>query len=183
MNDNLKQMSEFLIEIGADDVKHSHKGYLAHCIGVRNELKKWGADDDLCKAAVFHSIYGTERFQQFTLPLENRKRLQEMIGEKAERLAYLNCAMIRSDFDRSIFQTSGPYIVKDRFAGEDIELSPEEFDELCALHLCDWLEQLPRDFEWEYRRGAYRQMAVRLGGSALEAFDRVFALEAAGSGH
>ena len=41
---------------------------------------------------MFHSIYGTEKFQGFTLPLERRAEVRALIGDRAERLAYLNCA-------------------------------------------------------------------------------------------
>ena len=43
---------------------------------------------------MFHSIYGTERFQGFTLPLERRGEISALIGERAERLAYLNSPWI-----------------------------------------------------------------------------------------
>lgn len=42
-----------------------------------------------------------------------------------------------------------------------------------SFHLCDWLEQAPRVHKWDYRRLAYRQMAERLGGVALVAYERI----------
>ena len=60
----------------------------------------------------------------------------------------------------------------------DPELPVEvDFDQLCRVHLCDWLEQVGRSKNWDYRRAAYRQMAERLGGYALAEYDRVFADE------
>ena len=39
-----------------------------------------------------------------------------------------------------------------------------DFDDLCRVHLYDWLEQAPRSrFGYGYRREAYRGMAERLG--------------------
>ena len=38
----------------------------------------------------------------------------------------------------------------------------------------DWLEQVPRSQEWDYRRTAYRKMAERLGGPAEENYQRIF---------
>ena len=81
MEHNFKQLTNFFIEVGADQIPHSDKSYLAHAIGVYNDLKAWGADEDLCRAGMFHSIYGTEVFQDFTLPLERRGDLQALIGE------------------------------------------------------------------------------------------------------
>jgi hypothetical protein len=57
-----------------------------------------------------------------------------------------------------------------------MELTHGEYDDLCCVHLFDWLEQAPRSrFGWDYRRGAYRKMAERLGGRAIKAFDLVYA--------
>jgi hypothetical protein len=181
MDDLYKRMTSFFREVGADSISHSEKTYLAHAVGVYNDMRRWGGDEDWCRAAMFHSIYGTELFQRFTLPLERRGELQALIGEKAEKYAYLNCAMRRADFDRAVFQTEGPYFVHDRFTDTDVELTEEEFDSLCRMHLCDWIEQVGRSQKWDYRRAAYRQMAERLGGYALEEYDRAFAHEHAAS--
>ena len=69
-------------------------------------------------------------------------------------------------------------VVARRLTGDEVELPRAEFEDLCRVHLCDWLEQVPRSKEWDYRRPAYRRMAERLGGTAREAYDRVYALEA-----
>ena len=174
MESRFKQMTEFIRKIGADEVKHSDKTYLAHAIGVHNDLETWGCDEDVCRAGIFHSIYGTERFQKFVLPLDRRGELQELIGEKAERLAYLNCCMDRDVFDKLVFQAEAPFLYKDRFTDTEIEITPDEFRELYTIQLCDWLEQVPRSKAWDYRRKGYRQMADRLGGIALESYERVF---------
>ena len=112
---------------------------------------------------MFHSIYGTEMFQGFTLPLERRDEVRALIGDRAERLAYLNCAMDRASFDRALDQAVEPYRFTDRITGEEVQLSQHDFDDLCRVHLFDWLEQVPRSRNWDYRRAAYRKMAERLG--------------------
>src|SRR3954453_13323883 len=126
---------------------------------------------------MLRSIYGTERFQGFTLPLERSGEVRALIGDRAERLAYLNCAMDRASFDRALDQSVEPYRIRDRITGDEVRLSQPDFDDLCRVHLFDWLEQAPRSREWGYRRAAYRRMAERLGGPAVEQYDRVFASE------
>ena len=66
---------------------------------------------------MFHSIYGTEKFQGFTLPLERRQEVRDLIGDRAEYLAYLNCAMDRASFDRAVEQRDAPYQIIDRITG------------------------------------------------------------------
>jgi hypothetical protein len=175
MPPTFKELTDYFIAVGANEVSHTNKTYLAHAIGVYGDLKKWGADEDLCRVGLFHSIYGTELFQGFTLPLEKRGEVRDMIGVSAERLAYINCAMQRDSFDAIISQEQEPYVIKDRLTGGVIEMDKEEFDRLCTLHLCDWLEQVARWENWDYRRAAFTALATRLGGIAQEEFDRVFA--------
>jgi len=174
-----KQLTDFLVELGTDKVPHTNEVFLAHLIAVHRDLKVWGCDEELCRAGMFHSIYGTERFQRFSLPLARRGEIRDLIGPRAERLAYLNSAMDRNSFDRAVFETGDVYCIIDRFTGEEFELPRDEFDDLCRVHLCDWLEQAPRSKEWNYRREAYRRMADRLGGTALGAYREVFSHEPA----
>ncbi len=181
MSKNLKPLTDFLLSVGIGQVGHSNKTYMAHLVGVYRDLEAWGCPEDVCRAGMFHSIYGTELFQGFKLPTERRAEVRELIGERAERLAYLNCSMDRATFDRAALQTTGPYRIRDRLTDEVVELSPGDFDDLARVHLCDWLEQVARSQKWDYRRAGYRQLAQRLQGVAEESYQRVFAEETAGS--
>lgn len=178
---SFKQLTDFLVSLGTDKVPHTNEIFLAHLIGVYRDLETWGCDDALCAAGMFHSIYGTERFQRFSLPLSRRGEVRDLIGTRAEWLAYVNCFMDRASFDRVAFGDGENYRFKHRLSGEEMVLSRAEFDDLARIHLCDWLEQVPRSKEWDYRRPVYRRLAQRLGGVALEAYDRVFTMETASS--
>jgi hypothetical protein len=177
MGIGLKQFTDYLVGVGIDRVAHTNKTYLAHLVALYRLLEARGCGQDVCLAGMFHSIYGTEIFQGFKLPVERRPEVRALIGERAEQLAYLNCAIDRAVFDRAVEQQVGPYRVRDRLTGEEVELSVEDFDDLCRVHLFDWLEQVARAQKWNYRRAAYRRLAERLG--AEEAYDAVFAQEAA----
>ncbi|MGH7137348.1 MAG: DUF6817 domain-containing protein [Pirellulales bacterium] len=172
-----KQLTDFLVSLGTEKVPHTEGAFLAHLIGVYKDLEAWSCEEDVCRAGLFHSIYGTQRFQKFALPLERRGEVRDLIGPRAERLAYVNCFMDRASFDRAAMGEDDSYRITDRLTGEAMELSRADFDDLCRVHLCDWLEQVPRSKEWNYRRAAYRRLAERLGGVALEAYDRVLAGE------
>jgi hypothetical protein len=177
MKTDFKQLTDFLVRAGVEQVPHTHKSYLAHLVAVYRLLEAQGCAEDVCHAGMFHSIYGTERFQGFTLPLERRPEIRHLIGERAERLAYLNCALDRASLDRALDQTAGPYSIVDRITGAEVALADTDFDDLCRVHLFDWLEQVARARAWDYRRAAYQKMAMRLGRGAESAFERVFAQE------
>lgn len=173
-------MTRFLVELGTDEVPHSTERFLAHLVAVYHDLARWGCEEAVCRAGMFHSIYGTQKFLQFSLPLDRRGEVSALIGDRAERLAYWNSAMDRPTFDQAVAQDAPPYRFLDRFTSQWLELSPDEFDDLCRVQLCDWLEQVPRSKEWSYRRQSYERMAARLGGMAHDAFDRTYVLEEAG---
>jgi hypothetical protein len=181
MDSHFKHLTDFLRSVGVDGVAHTEKTYLGHAIGVYRYLEAQGFGEEVARAGMFHSIYGTEKFQGFKLPVEWRPEVRALIGDRAERLAYLNCAMDRGSFDRALEQPAGPYRIIDRLTGQPVELSSQDFDDLSRIHLFDWLEQVPRSHQWNYRRPAYQRMAQRLGNAAQAEFDRVFALEAVAS--
>jgi hypothetical protein len=181
MSEDYKRLTSFLVGLGIDEVPHSNKSYLGHLIALYRLMESVGCDAELCRAGMFHSIYGTAQFQGFKLELDRRAEVRALIGERAERLAYLNCAMDRPAFDQAV-AAGGSTRYRDRITGEEIELSRADFDDLCRVHLYDWLEQVPRSrFGWGHRRAEYRRMAERLGGAAVETYDRVFAQEKAGA--
>ena len=176
-----KQLTDYLLNLGIEQIAHTQKNYLAHLISVFKLMEAAGCDEELCRAGMFHSIYGTEKFQGFKLELNQRDELAELIGRRAERLAYWNCLMDRASLDELLSQVladpaTAELLLRNRETGEQMPLTRREFDDLTAVHLFDWLEQAPRSrFGWDYRRQAYRQMAERLGGAALETYERVFA--------
>src|ERR1700749_4168819 len=119
MDRDFKRMTNFLVGIGIEQIPHTEKSYLAHLIAVFRYLESQGCPEDVCRAGMFHSIYGTEKFQGFTLPLERRGEVRALIGEPAEYLAYLNCAMDRPSFDRAVEEEVGPYRIIDRITGAE----------------------------------------------------------------
>src|SRR4051794_36821817 len=167
-----KQMTAFLLGQGIEEMEHTGKTYFGHLIAVHRLMEEQGCAADACRAGLFHSIYGTEAFQRFQLPVARRHEVRDLIGERAERLAYLNCAMDRASFDAALRQGQPPYPVLDRLSGEEAQLDTEDFDDLCRVHLYDWLEQVPRSrFGYGYRRAAYRKLAERLRPDPVPAHD------------
>ena len=164
---------QYIRRIGAADVDHSDGSYLGHAAGVYRDLKAWSCSEEVCNAGLFHSIYGTEIFQSFVLPLEKRGEVRDLIGERAERLAYLNCAIVYVSFDATVARDERPYTMIDRFTESEVEVEPGDFEDLCTIHLCDRLEQYPRSRDMDFRPDVFEYLARRLGGVAAEAYRRV----------
>ena len=85
----LKQYIQFLKSHGAAEIEHSGEDFLSHLMGVMELLKAWKAPEHLCLAGLFHSVYGTEVFQESLIPNDLRPKVQKLIGEGAEEIAYL----------------------------------------------------------------------------------------------
>ena len=154
---HFRQMTDFLQSLGTDDIGHTgSKEFLAHLVSVFRDLERWGGDQDLCRAGMFHSIYGTEKFRRFCLPLDWRDDIRDLIGERAESLAFFNCFMERTGWDAIFIEASAVREVRNRETDECYPLNEQDFEALATLQVCDWLEQVPRSAEWDYRRDGYR---------------------------
>src|SRR5438270_6008484 len=161
-------MTAFLLDVGINDQPHTGKTYIGHLLALHRILEEQGCNLDTCRAGLFHSVYGTELFQGFKLPVERRTEVRALIGDRTERLAYLNCAMDRATFDAALEKAEPPYPVRDRLSGAEVALDRDDFDDLCRVHLYDWLEPVPRSrYGYDYRRSAYRKIAERLGPEAV----------------
>lgn len=151
-----------------------------HLKGVQAVLRFWGSPTYLTNAGLFHSIYGTEGFQGFALPLSERKAIQGLIGKRSEQICFYFCMIDRSTFDDTVFGWDGAvkedalFQMKARpeLGRFDIIMNKEEWLDFVELTLADWLEQVegaaskPSDlFKWKtgeafaYRRFAYRKMS------------------------
>lgn len=180
METTYRQLTDFLVALGTAEVDHTERKFLPHLIGVYRDLADWGCAEDVCRAGMFHSIYGTQKFQKFALPLDRRDEVCALIGQRAERLAWINCVMDRASFDRAVLTHADRYVVIDRTTSQPIELAADDFEDLCRVHLADWLEQVPHSKQWDYRRQSYRNLAERLGGVAIASHAKTYALEDAG---
>lgn len=175
-----KDLTDFLVNLGIEKVAHTQKNYLGHLLAVYRMMRDACCTEEVSRAGMFHSIYGTEKFQGFKLELDQRDLVRGLIGDRAEKLAYHNCAMDRASFDAALSGQGDSYSFRDRITGDPVTLSRQEYDDLCRVHLYDWLEQVPRSrYGWDYRRASYRQMAQRLGAVAEELYAKVFATEPA----
>jgi len=189
------ELYDFLVGLGTAEVAHTGHDFLTHLKAVQGVLDDAGADPEISRAGLFHSIYGTEGFQDFSLPLEEREQVRSLLGERAEFTAYCNCVMDRSTFDAAVSSAVADAIsaggalargddgfeIRDRVEGSPpIALSRAQLADLAEVHLFDWLEQVDRSARgWGYRREAYRQMAELVGPRAVGAYEAKFAQEVA----
>ena len=183
-----------------------------HLKGVQAVLRHWGAPTYLASAGLFHSIYGTEGFQGFALPLSERSAIQNLIGKHAEQLCFWFCMVDRSTLDETVmaWEPDNDVIQEYRLRARpelgrfDLILNKKEWLDFIELTLADWLEQVEGAatkpsaiFHWKtgeayaYRRLAYQKMAQilavekapRLATLPQQMYDQVMATESSSTRH
>ncbi len=163
-------VAAFLIGLGAEERTHTGRTFLAHSLAVGAILHGWDCREAVCLAGICHSIYGTQTSKGPALGLDRRDDLRAVIGEDAESLVYLNCAVDHRSMDLALLSGEPPFRLRDRLTRSLCLLSPPVFDDLLRVHLADWLEQVPHSRIGAYRPDTQTKIAHRLGGPALASF-------------
>ena len=168
LNDaELQSALQFLLdEAGLGLINNFGRTYLSHVVGACCRPKEWGADLDLRKAALFHSLYIDRRINPTP---EHRARIRALIGDRAERLAYAFCAVVFVHIEPAL-NTQPPFEFPDQIAGGTLCLSAADVDDLCLIHLAEWTEKRNRCPQASLEPAFYRRIAGRLGGPAAETF-------------
>lgn len=183
-----------------------------HLKGVQSVLRNWNAPEYLANAGLFHSIYGTEGFQGFALPLSERDSVRALIGNSAEKLAWTFCMLDRWTMDEHLLQwkpgdpLQETYILLSRpeLGRFPITLSQQEWIDFVELTLADFLEQVEgaaakenpiyfwkKGEAYTYRRLAFQQMVTflahvredRLKEKVNQTYDEVYSTEGDKSRH
>jgi Aspartyl/Asparaginyl beta-hydroxylase len=91
-----ERLVSFLRSVGAARLDHGQdRTLLDHLIGTYETVRRWDQPPRLQHAALIHSIYGTEVYDQRVLSLSTRDDVVGIAGDQAERLAYLFCVTRR----------------------------------------------------------------------------------------
>lgn len=130
--------SEELSRWGAHLLPHSGRTLQEHLLGTCNLLKAWGCPPHVCKAGMFHSIYGTNAFQRSCLTEGDRAMLHDSIGVEAERLVYLFSV---SDRPVAFLKAVPTLTIISRLTGQVIEVTKGELQELMAIECANLMEQ------------------------------------------
>lgn len=149
---------QFLESHGAAEIEHSSEDFLSHLKGVMDILKSWKAPEYLCLAGLFHSVYGTEVFQDSLIPKDLRPKVQSLIGEEAEEIVYLFGIMSRRDF-LLLLNKEGDFHIRSRFDKKKTSLNSKKLEDLCNLYVANRLEQHPRWPE-EYKYSEFEEMKL-----------------------
>lgn len=127
----------------AAETPHSGRHLIDHLVGVHDLLAAWGNPPEICRAGLFHSVYGTNIFTFRSAGFDQRPVIRAALGETAERLAYLFCSIDRPlALLQALIQRS--LTLSDIVAGGDVPIEAWELAALLEIEIANFLEQ-PED--------------------------------------
>ena len=131
---------DLLKEFNTDKNPHTNRTLSNHLIGTYDLLEKWDNTKEICLAGLFHSIYGTVVYQISSANLSKRKYIENIIGKRAEELAYLFCVTDRREYFDLIEKNQ--IILKDIVHNKEIHISKNDLNALIEIEFANILEHI-----------------------------------------
>lgn len=131
----------FLADVlNADKVPHGGDTLYRHLLRTHARLQDWGNPAAICRAGLFHSIYGTRYFRHASLPLRQRRLVVSLIGAEAEQLVYLFGVTRRPDALLAQWGRSD-MLMEDSNACDKVALTQGELLALLEIEAANLLDQ------------------------------------------
>ena len=133
---------DLLLELDTDKNLHTGGALLEHLLGTHDLLHTWGNDQAVCVGGLFHSIYGTQAYQTQSASLQDRQRIRAVVGERAERLAFLFCVSNRGEFFEALGKDAAA--LWNRVHEETVPVTQDELRDLIEMEMANYVEFMPR---------------------------------------
>ncbi len=128
---------DLLGQLDARNIAHrANRDLMTHLEATYDLLVSWDAPEAVALAGLFHSVYGTHAFEHACLLPEERAEVRAVIGEGAERLAYLFGALERDEFLADV----GSSRLVSRFDDAPVEVSADETRAMCEILLANEID-------------------------------------------
>ena len=133
---------DLLLDLNADTNPHSGGALLDHLRGTHDLLQEWGNDQAVCVGGLFHSIYGTQSYRTQSASLEDRHRIRAVVGERAERLAFLFGVSNRGEFFDALGRDQAT--LWNRIHKQAAPVTHGELRDLIEMEMANFVEFMPR---------------------------------------
>jgi hypothetical protein len=125
-------------------MSHTESNLLSHLLGTWDILMGWELENAICDAGLFHSVYGTEKYEQSCIPLSARDPVRQLIGRSAERIVYIFATVDRLSIYSANWNEGVEITLRDHRDGTAFKVLPSEFYALSHVLLANWIEQRPK---------------------------------------
>lgn len=141
----LRRVCSELERRGVSGLPHAISTFGAHLLDTWRILSRWGLDEATCLAGLMHSVYGSSAFDQPVFSWDERDRVRQLIGTKAERLVHLFCTTNRTRLHAELERNEPNF---DRFVpvhnwrtGESMSLSSSDVAALLVIDAANVAQQ------------------------------------------
>lgn len=149
--DPTRAARRLLRERGAESVDHPGGTLMAHLDRVHHRLIRWNARPALQLAGLCHALYGTDGFPTALVPVEERARIKELIGDEAESLVYFYASCDRRATYPRLGGPGAPF--RDRFTGRTSTPAPPRWADFAELTAANELDLIHVDAGFRTRHG------------------------------
>ena len=127
--------------LGADAFAHLNGTLEAHLLGTERLLRRFGNEEAVCLAGLYHAVYGTDGITGALMPPgdEARSSVAALIGDEAESLAYLYGACDRERFHPRI-GTPSQRLFADRFVNTSYWIDDMQLRAFCEISVANEVE-------------------------------------------
>jgi aspartate beta-hydroxylase len=144
-DDTATAIIDLLRSRGAEALRHGGgRALLEHLLGTYSIVRRWGQPARLRRAALIHSVYGTDAYKRELFPLSARTEVAAVAGDQAERLAYLFSVTPRGPLLAGTYRWARGVPWMPPLGDHDESVDPptrEELDDLVLLHMANLAEQ------------------------------------------
>merc|ERR1719343_1455492 len=144
-------MQSFLKELlGLQYFAHARDTFANHLRGTWGILQAWGQPEEVCRAGLFHTIYGGDLFIFSTLdPFDaatSRERLRAVVDYDAEALIWDFGTLARGLVNKSLHDARDATLTSNMslpsFVGEARNLTAKQIAKVMIVTLADYMDQL-----------------------------------------
>ncbi len=126
-------------------VGHRTQSLEQHLCNTFHILAAWQQPLRVQYAGLVHSVYSTDMFNHRTFNMTERDRVRALVGEVAERLAYLFCIIdhreLLSAVRASANETTDAFELTSRVDGHTVPLTPADVGDLLIIYMANAAEQ------------------------------------------
>jgi hypothetical protein len=173
-----------LVRLGMHKIAHQDVTLMEHMFRTCTILQDMQAEESVCLAGLFHSVYGIEGSHNDveSVPEEKREQVRAIVGCEVEQMIFnfsvMSYASLGKSF-RKVMRPGGTPELKDRRTGAEIPVGREQFLALLLMKLGDILATLPpqvghtlADLPAEYA-GFWKMAAEYLGQDAIRTWNKL----------
>jgi hypothetical protein len=126
-------------------VRHGTQSLEEHLFNTFHILTAWQQPLRVQYAGLMHSVYSTDVFNHRTFNFNERDRVRALVGDLAERLAYLFCTIDRREL-LSVVRASGneapdSFELTSRLDGRPLQVTPKDAGDLLVIYMANAAEQ------------------------------------------